>query len=377
MIYSLNGAKEFLQKRERLLGKNFSALGRVIIGDYPEVEAIIQSSQKRGPYLGRARLDPGKFSRNFPLFLSDHDAGGSTLHATLHEHVWADVVPAAMQRIDTRGEEFSQYLQDGVKKVNQMQTKDQVTVIEKMTIQYMFHAFFGTPLSLKMIDMVHEILFQASLMKSLVFGGTKPFVTFTSWFQCRRDSIIDEILQYIIESPSMVNYSPNETNGNQPHKDYARMMLDIVCIAGIMGTTNLLVQVLTAIPEEADIDLNDSKDVMLAVLEAARRRAPVNNVNVILPKEKTIVVNGKETTLPAGSLVAGSIGLASLDPAVFPSPNVFNHRRENLMKAVMNFNAIGFDSQGSGIRQCPGRNVAMKCASEVLILHRSLVRTKK
>jgi cytochrome P450 len=205
----------------------------------------------------------------------------------------------------------------------------------------------------------------------------KPFVTFTSWFQCKRDSSIDQILQYIIESPSMADYSPDESNGNQPHKDYARMMLDIVCIAGIMGTTNLLIEVLTAIPEEADIDLNDSKDVMLAVLEAARKRAPVNNINVIIPKEKTLVVNGKVTTLPAGTLVAGSIGLASLDPAVFPSPNVFNHRRENLVKAVMNFNAIGFDPQGYGKRQCPGRNVAMKCASEVLILHRGLVSRKK
>mmetsp|Transcript_15965 Transcript_15965/g.30100 ORF Transcript_15965/g.30100 Transcript_15965/m.30100 type:complete len:415 (+) Transcript_15965:187-1431(+) len=379
MNYSLNGAKEFLQKRSELLGKNFAALGRIIVGDYQEVEAIINSSQKRGPFLGRARLDPSKFSRNFPLFLSDQqaDENSSFLHATLHEHVWVQVVPAVVKRIETKQEEFSQYLQDGVKRANQMQTKDQNTVIEKMTIQYMFHAFFGTPLDLKMIDTVHEILFQASLTKSLVFGGTKPFVTFTSLFQCTRDSNIDQILQYIIESPSMVNYSPGESNGNQPHKDYARMMLDIVCIAGILGTTNLLKEVLTSIPEDADIDLDDSKDVMLAVLEAARKRAPVNNVNVIIPKEKTLIVNGEEKTLPAGTLVAASIGLASLDPAVFPSPNVFNHRRENIVKAVMNFNAIGFDPQGSGTRQCPGRNVAMKCASDVLILHRSLINRKK
>lgn len=370
ITYSLKGAKEFLQKRGDLLGKNYAALGKIIVGDYQEVEAIINSSQKRGPYIGRAELVPRKFSKNFLLFLSDEGAGGSSLHATLHEHLWVDVVPAAAKRIETKGEEFSQYLQDGVKKISQMQTKDQAAVIEKMTIQYMFHAFFGAPLNLKMLEIIHGILFQGSLTKGLVVGGMKPFVMLTSWFQCSRDSSIDQILEYILESPSMVNYSPNESNGNQSHKDYARMMLDVVCIAGILGTTNLLKEVLTAIPEDADIDLSDDRDVMLAVLEAARRRAPVNNVNMIIPEEKTLVVNGKQMTLPAGTLLAGSIGLASLDPAVFPSPNTFNHKRENLVKAVINFNAIGFNPQGSGTRQCPGRNVSMKCASEVLILHR-------
>lgn len=370
VIYSYMGPKNFLQKREERLGKNFASLGRVIVGDYEQVAAIIKSPQRRGPYLGRARLSSAKFSRHFPLFLSDQEAGGSSLHSSLHNHLWSDVVPVAMNRIETKGEEFSQYLQDGIKKINQMQTKDQTEVIQRMTIQYMFHAFFGAPLNLKMIDNVYEIMFQSSPMTSLVLGGTRPFVNFTSWLQCSRDSRIDQILEYILESPSMADYVPNEANGNQTNREYARMMLDIVCIAGILGTTNLLVEVLTSIPEDADIDINDEKDVMLAILEAARRKAPVNNVNCYIPEEKTLVVNGEETVLPAGTLVAGSIGLACLDPAVFPSPNAFDHRRENLVQAVMNFNSIGFDPLGAGTRQCPGRNIAMKCASDAFILHR-------
>jgi cytochrome P450 len=83
-----------------------------------------------------------------------------------------------------------------------------------------------------------------------------------------------------------------------------------------------------------------------------------------------MVANGTQTTLPANTNVAASIGLASLDGGVFPQPDVYNHKRENLIKAVINFNHLGFSPKGSGTRQCPGRNIAMKMASDVLKLHR-------
>ena len=116
------------------------------------------------------------------------------------------------------------------------------------------------------------------------------------------------IKNLIIESPLMSDYVPMAQTGNQSKEDFAEMIFSILGIAGVIGTSNLLLEVLTAIPVNAQIDLDDKKDVMFAVLEAARKRAPVNTVNVILTQAKTMIVNGKETIIPAGTVVGGSIG---------------------------------------------------------------------
>ena len=111
---------------------------------------------------------------------------------------------------------------------------------------------------------------------------------------------------------------------------------------------------------------------MFAVLEAARMRAPVNTVNLILSAAMTMTVNGAEKIIiPAGSVVGGSIGLASLDAGMFEQPDTFNHHRDNLVKMVLNFNAVGYEATGAGTRQCPGRSVAMKMACDILTLSRN------
>eukprot|EP00979_Chaetoceros_neogracilis_P003199 scaffold552_cov228-Chaetoceros_neogracile.AAC.2 len=369
IAYSIN-PKKFLQNRQAIFGQNFAALGRIIVGDYKDVTEIIASPQKRAAYLGRARLMPRKFSKNFPLFLSDEGAGGSALHETLHNHFWVDVVPSAVTLIDTKETEFTQYIQDGVKIIQDGKKKQAEDEIFKMTIRYMFHAFFGAPLTEKLVNDIFDLAVGGPLSNQ-VLTGTKPFVYFTYCFQCSRSSKIKKVMEYIMGSPLLAEYVPGEANGNQDSEDYASMLLDVLVIAATLGTSNLIVQVITGIPDDAEIDLNDNKEVMMAILEAARRKSPVNTVNLVLSEERKFVVNGKEKTIPAKTLVGASIGLASLDGSVFSSPDVYNHKRENLMKAVINFNHLGFDAKGSGTRQCPGRNIAMKYASDILKLSRS------
>lgn len=178
-----------------------------------------------------------------------------------------------------------------------------------MTIRYIFHAFIGTPLSdSSQVDVIHSLLFSKSPMFNYVVGGTKPFSTLTACFQCGKNKDIMTIKNLIIESPLMSDYVPMAQTGNQSKEDFAEMIFSILGIAGVIGTSNLLLEVLTAIPVNAQIDLDDKKDVMFAVLEAARKRAPVNTVNVILTQAKTMIVNGKETIIPAGTVVGGSIG---------------------------------------------------------------------
>jgi cytochrome P450 len=368
LVYS-TGPKEFLQKRQALFGGNFAALGRIIAGEYEDVKALIEAPQKRGAFLGRARLVPSKFANNFLLFLSDEGAGGTGLHSTLHSHFWSDLAPAATAFISSKEEVFAQYLVDGMKKTVGKKRTDQEGALTEMTTRYMYHAFFGAPLTDKLVQDVCDLVSTGKMLSSMVLGGTKPFTYVTACFQCPRASKLNKVTDFVLGSPLMADYVPGEANGNQSREDYAEMMINIISIAGIIGTSNLLLEVLT-IPESAEIDLNDKKDVMMAVLEAARLRAPVNNANILIPEEKMMVVNGTQTTLPANTNVAASIGLASLDGGVFPQPDVYNHKRENLIKAVIDFNHLGFSPEGSGTRQCPGRNIAMKMASDVFKLHR-------
>jgi len=371
-VYSSNPNK-FLQKRQAIFGQNFAALGRIIVGDYNDVKECIQAPQKRSNYLGPASLMPRKFSKYFSLFLSDQGAGGSALHETLHNHLWADIVPSAVALIDSKETEFSQYLEDGVMIIQNGNEKKAMEEIFKMTIRYMFHSFFGAPLTEKLLRDVFVLSQTNGLFSSFIAGGIKPFVYFTYCCQCSRSSKVKRVIEFILESPLLADYVPGEANGNQNSEDYAAMLLDVIIIAAIGGTTNLVVQVINAIPDDAEIDLNDDKDVMMAVLEAARRKSPVNTVNLVIPEERNLVVNGKERTIPANTLLGASIGLASLDGSVFAAPDVFNHKRENLLKAVINFNHLGYSPEGAGTRQCPGRNIAMKFASDVL----KLSRTKK
>ena len=369
VIYSAFGPKEFLQKRQALFGQNFAALGRIICGDYEDVKTLLESSQKRGAFLGRARLTPAKFAKNFLLFLSDEGAGGTGLHSTLHNHIWSDLAPAATALISSKEDVFTQYLVDGLKKTaGKKGPDDKLFALQDMVARYMYHAFFGAPLTDKLVQDVLELI-SDSPFSSLVVGGTKPFIYFTACVQCPRARKLNRVTEFVLGSPLMAEYVPGEANGKQSSEAYAEMMINVISIAGILGTANLLREVLL-IPESAAIDLNDNKDVMMAILEAARLRAPVNNVNILIPEEKIMLVNGKQTTLPANTNVAASLGLASLDSGVFSQPDVYNHKRENLIMAVLNFNHVGFSPEGSGTRQCPGRNIAMKCASDVLKLTR-------
>eukprot|EP00978_Attheya_sp_CCMP212_P020635 scaffold59257_cov68-Attheya_sp.AAC.1 len=87
---------------------------------------------------------------------------------------------------------------------------------------------------------------------------------------------------------------------------------------------------------------------MMAVLEAARMRSPVNNVNILLNKEKKVAINGKSYTFPPGTETMLSLALASIDPYVFDKPTNFNPARKNLLKATVSFNHVGFKPEGSG-----------------------------
>jgi cytochrome P450 len=108
--------------------------------------------------------------------------------------------------------------------------------------------------------------------------------------------------------------------------------------------------------------------MLLAVLEVARRHAPVNNINVVLQEPKSFSISGRNVEFPAGTVVAASMGLAGLDPNRFESPDTFNPHRPNLTADTLNFNSVGFPAPDEvGRRTCPGRNVAVRMCGNLLV----------
>uniref|UniRef100_A0A7S3QBI4 Cytochrome P450 n=1 Tax=Chaetoceros debilis TaxID=122233 RepID=A0A7S3QBI4_9STRA len=361
LAYSIN-PKSFLNSRSDVLGKNYAALGKIIIGDYRLVAGIIEGAQKRGAFLGRARLAHKKVASAFPLFLSDEGAGGTSLHSTIHQNIWALAQPALDR---AHGPEFDKYVEDGVREYKRTQKNG---ALNDMTAKYVFHAVFGAPLpNKKELKNIQTLFIGNFPWSSYVFGAVKPFSALFHCFQCSRTSRIKRLKEVVLATPLLLGYVPSEANGHLSADEYAEMLVSVCGIAGILGTSNLIKNVAKAIPENVSIDLSDQREVMRAVLEAARIRAPVNNVNVLTTTVKTMRVNNKLKTLPMNTVFAGSIGLACFDESVFANPKKYDHKRENIEKAVLNFNHVGFSPEGAGTRQCPGRNIAMKLAADFLI----------
>lgn len=369
LAYSLGGAREFLQRRSDLYGPNYASLGKIICGEYNKCAKIINSPQQRGAFLGRARLMPSRVSSNFPLFLSDSDAGGSDMHEILHQHFWEEFSTSAFGRLSDSA--FQDYLREGVEKINANgKARNVKKVVQEMTAKYIFHAIFGLVLTEEQVKAVTDLFFSNGPTSSYVTGALRPYAVPFGCLQCKRRRLISSLTELVMSSPALENYFPNDSTVFMSKSRYAEILLEVTGIAGCLGSFNLCIQVLNDIPQEYPINLEDKMEMTLAVLEAARLRAPVNNVNVILHKEMTLSVNYTPYVFPRGTVVAASIGLASLDPNEFDQPMEFNPKRSNLIKSSITFNHVGFSPVGSGKRQCPGRNIAMKMACDLLVENR-------
>lgn len=371
LAYTIFGPLKFLERRSKIYGPNYAALGRIVVGEYDKCAEIIESPQRRGKFLGRAKLIPSRIPAYFPLFLSDADAGGDETHALIHKYFWERLMPPALER--TSEPIFDGYVSNMVAQIKNkkglqyISKKDLKKLNQVLVIKYVFHSILGLSLSEQQVKDVATLFFGGSPLSAFVSGALKPWGAPFGCFQCTRNSLVSSLSAAVFDSPAMANYVSSEATANIGKQEFSEMLLVVCGIAGCLGTEALCYQVLSEIPLDYPINLDDKKEVMLAVLEAARVKAPVNNVNVILDKPFELTINGRDYTLEPETVVAASIGLASVDPSKFENPNTFNPKRENIMSAVLNFNHVGFNPVGAGTRQCPGRNIAMKLASKLLI----------
>eukprot|EP00547_Thalassionema_nitzschioides_P003698 CAMPEP_0194215780 /NCGR_PEP_ID=MMETSP0156-20130528/17806_1 /TAXON_ID=33649 /ORGANISM="Thalassionema nitzschioides, Strain L26-B" /LENGTH=397 /DNA_ID=CAMNT_0038944389 /DNA_START=83 /DNA_END=1276 /DNA_ORIENTATION=- len=366
IVYSSN-PREFLTSRAETMGSsNYASLGRLMIGDHKTVCDSINAQQSRSHYLGRAKLNPSKLPENFVLFLSDVIESESEIHQAIHTYIWETIMPGVLKRVEKDDAAvFSEYVtmlaeagKDGTPSSD---------ILQRLCIRYVFHALLGS-IDDSFVELIHDLFFDDALASYVGGAMQLPFLCsciIPCCYASKRQTKIDEAVAYIVKSPTMENYeAPIESITKE---GFSEIFLAISGIAGVLGTYNLLLNVFNEIPKDCDLDATDSQEVLMFILEAARIRAPVNNVNFRLQEERVISAHGREVTLGEGTLCAACIGMASQDSKVFENPKEFNPKRENLLSDLINFNHVGFSPEGSGTRQCPGRNLPIKFASDLLM----------
>lgn len=361
-LYTLNGAKSFLTRRNELFGPNYAALGKLIVGEHAATAGLIEMPQQRGDFLGRARLVGDRLPHGFLLSLSDEEAGGDGLHRLLRSYLWTSLIEPAQARAaeDPVLEVIVREIGEELRALGPTPTKEQVrSPLERFVIRYMFRLLYVIDVDDQQLDTLQVLFYTGGLTSNYTAALIKPFAL-PSLFLGGLNTTMAEVVGWIRDSEALGNYTPSEDNANLTKEQWAELLTSVIGIAALGGAGNLAIRMVSEYPPEHEVDLEDDMAVMRVVLESARRHAPVNNINVVLPGPRTFRIQGESVELPAGTVVAASIGLASLDEHEFPDPEAFQPDRDNLLSSMVNFNTIGFHpSTNTGRRTCPGRNLAV------------------
>ena len=365
VTYTVIGAQKFLTHREALLGPNFAALGKVIVGGYDDISRHILEPQKRGAYLGRFRLVEDRLSEYFLLFISDKGAGGGDTFEQVYETVWDLVLEPAIERTKTPEAlaEIDQFVDSAYPLGNPPSEKAIAQPLQKMIIRYMMRSILQVELVEGQLDALHTLVFGTKPSESLILSKARPFARKKVPDQVRAGEAL--FLELVEKSPVMAGFDA-ANKYDLDRRQFAEALVQMISLAGFIGSDNLANSVLTKTPSDYVIDVSDSDAVEKAVIETARRWSPVNNVNVIAQEPVTLPIKGKNHTFPAGTTLALSIGIGNLDPKAFPDPEKFDPDRANLCPHFLSFNSVGDE----GARRCPGRGVAVSMACQLLVAWR-------
>lgn len=372
IMFSVQGARTFLTKRADVLGPNFAALGRLIVGEYNLTAELVKNPQRLGNFLGPARLLKKRLPPDFLLFLSDQEAGGTDRHKLLHEFIWNSLIIQAQDRLSSPDlQALIDELVESIKDMGNPPTAKAITPhVQTMVISYMMLVLLDVKINDEQVEAIRKLFYTGGPTSSYVLSTLVPLAP-PGFLLNKLHLNIDDITLLIQNSPALKDYTPSSANAHLSKQQWSELLLAMIGIAALLGGGDLSTYVLSKIPADYPIDTLDREAVHRAVLETARLHAPVNIVNVIIPEPLDVVVAGQQKTLPQGTEVGACIGLAGLDPNQFSDPDTFNPNRDNLVTSMMNFNSIGFDAiSDTGRRTCPGRNIAVSMCADLLIAWR-------
>lgn len=356
--YSLRGAQEVLDERLAVLGKNFCMLGRVIVGDHELVSQRLLAQQKRGLYIGRAHFVEGRLPSDILLFLSDGD--DDNRHEVLRGAVGRHLIRGSVERAG--GERARQLLIDLAEEVASPAPKSDVDgLIQRRMTHYMLWVVLGIEASDDDVELLVELAFSVDPLVGYLTSALRPLAPPEALLGKHRKRV-ERAVQLVATSPAMSDYTPSDDNANLSREAFAELCLGVLVVAALVGGTNLATSLLTKFPADVVVDPDDKKALVANVLELARLHPPVNNVNVIATEPFAFTYKGEPTEVPAGTVLALSLGVACRDASVYPNPEAFDASRDNLLTQTVSFAGVG----DQGHRMCPGRDTAMIMATDLL-----------
>ena len=249
--------------------RNFASLGRLIIGEHNDVTQIIQLSQVRGAFLGRARVNLDRLAPNFLLSLSDPgtdtDDGRTGIHQILHDFIWLDTIAKAQIRVQQEDVKLvlASYIDRLVseviiesggidKDVDPSVTK---RLSEEFTCRYLMKALFDLEVDDELVTNLRRLwqtpwdAIAAILDPSPVSSGQYAEIKQTQ----------EQLSDLIQNSPSLADYSPSVKNNNLSKKEWADELVPIYGIAALGGGRNLVDNLFTQIPRDYIARIDESK----------------------------------------------------------------------------------------------------------------------
>ena len=252
--------------------RNFASLGRLVIGEHNDVTQIVQSSQVRGAFLGRARINLDRLPPNFFLSLSDPgtdtDDGRTGIHQTLHEFIWFDTIAKAQIRVQQEEDvqlALASYVDrlvsevisesGGIDKGVHVDPSVTKRLSEEFTCRYLMKALFDVEVDDELVANLRG-LWQTPGYALAAILDPSP-VSPEQYAGIKQAQ--EQLSSLIQNSPSLADYSPSDKNNNLSKKEWADELVPIFGIAALGGGRNLVDNLFTQMPRDYMMQIDESK----------------------------------------------------------------------------------------------------------------------
>ena len=377
-IYLYNKNRlEFGEKRRKLLGNTFCALGRVISVGYINTCNLIEHPSKRGGNIGRVKFDKSLFPAHFPLFESNIGVNGEP-HSIYHnilvkyligggvsnrldDTVSNNIVNTFISNIKTT-KPRSKLGKNSVKINGSCSVDFDIDSAELFMIELLFYLFLNIKLNSNELKEVYNLISIGNVSNKYLLSRITNTID---------NELENKIIDKIETSSILKKYS--ETNVLNK-RQMAELLLAVIAIAGFLGLLNTLLASLSIDihgkgNEFSKLPLDNDK-LDNYILEVIRRFAPVNLVNIILEKPANILIDNCEYRFDEGTILAYSLLNSGFDShSPFDNPYQFNSNRKGLPDTLIHFNSNGLGTEDNLLnnRKCPGRFIGIRIIKKILI----------
>eukprot|EP00929_Paragymnodinium_shiwhaense_P053423 TRINITY_DN2672_c0_g1_i2.p1 TRINITY_DN2672_c0_g1~~TRINITY_DN2672_c0_g1_i2.p1 ORF type:complete len:518 (-),score=81.87 TRINITY_DN2672_c0_g1_i2:275-1828(-) len=369
-------------------GNNFCAAGEVWLGSFADVSEALLSPQVRTYQLGEHPLQIGHLPAEsrcvFLLALSDKAAGGNGYHeafrAAVQQYLF-DAEAVEARRTDATAQGLIDQLEKDYGTMNTEMGGDFWNASEGglklFFTRYLHYVMFGVDPNDSAAQAVLRNFFigQAQLMHYLQPLG----------FLVNKSKDIEAVCEVYSRCPAFENFRENvPAHANMTKREICLLMVSIMRIAGVQGSTQLLTNVLggregtdyaktmetgkyhgrSYLPELDKLDLENVDAVKRHIHEMSRLEPPVTVTHRVATEAFSCKISGQDYSFPKGTKVAIPMCLAAIDKAYWGDDAwQYDLQRSQLLESSMAFNSVGPKHGG---RVCPGEALITSTAVTVV-----------